>query len=229
MAIGSLATPSVAVDVFAKQRTAEDVSWVWHSANIPEGTKMLAVLLDHIEINGQTENIRKRRRSLYVHPGVVVTTVVHVQMAPSAKLQPTPKQTRLIVDSVLAASDRSTSGWVQLDFEVTRAMATYYVDLVGKIRRELPPDRRLSVTTQAHWCLDANLIAEISADEIVPMFFHTGDPIQNWWQRFESDSKEMSPRCLTGAAGFAVQESPPAHIATRFERRYWFSYVAWKS
>lgn len=209
----------------------EDVLWIWHAADAPAGAKRLAVLLDHIELRADRIKVRQRRRALYVAPDTTVTPVVHVQVDAARPAVLGARESAAIVAAMQAAAGRSTSGWVQLDFEASRSAREDYLRLVSRLRRELPRGMRLSVTTQAHWCSEPELMARIEADEVVPMFFHTGDHLPGWWGRLRAGpprlSLRLSPRCLGGAAGFAPQQAPPDDVKSLFRRRYWFSLVSW--
>lgn len=212
----------------ATQAGEEDYFWIWHAAEPPAAARQLAVLLDHLELRGEEIKVRQRRRALYVAPNSRVTPVVHVQIDPARPAVLGTAQTEAIVKAVRTAAGRSTSGWVQLDFEVTRPHREYFLRLVTRLRRELPPATRLSVTTQAHWCNEPELMARIDADEVVPMFFHTGDDLRGWWARLRDRNAPIAPRCREGSAGFATQQAPPDEVRTQFGKRYWFSLVSWQ-
>ncbi|MES2951575.1 MAG: hypothetical protein V4858_23850 [Pseudomonadota bacterium] len=153
---------------------ADDIPWIWHSSSAPAQASEVAVLLDHLVLSGNDIQIRPRRHMLVVGKAMRVTPVVHVQT--DTRHPPTlgPRQSHAILAAVTAASRQSTSGWVQLDFEALQSQKTFYLALVAAVRRQIPPNTKLSVTVLASWCQQAGLLAKIEADEVVPMFFHMG-------------------------------------------------------
>jgi hypothetical protein len=207
---------------------ASDIAWVWHSSDAPARTGEIALLLDHLVISGQAIHIRQRRRVLVVEKSTRVTPVVHVQTDIKHPSHLDANHTKAIVKAVKAASQSSTSGWVQLDFEARQSEQAYYLNLVNALRDELPPTIKLSVTVMASWCMQTRLLEKIRADEIVPMFFRMGVVSDTYWARLQNHPERLSSRCKNTAAGFAVQETTPTAILSSFERRYWFNYNNWK-
>ena len=212
----------------ASSAGASDIPWVWHSSRAPEHTREIALLLDHMVLSGNRVDVRRRMRRLSVDGGVLVTPVVHVQSDAAAPPVLGADQTKMIVESVLAAARQSTSTWVQLDFEVVESQWPYYSELVATLRRELPPPVRLSVTALASWCADARL-RELAADEVVPMFFRMGAAAKEYRQRLISAPERLDARCRGPAAGFAVQEAPPHEVLRRYQRLYWFNFDNWNN
>ncbi len=206
---------------------ADDIPWIWHSSSAPAQASEVAVLLDHLVLSGNDIQIRPRRRMLVVGKATRVTAVVHVQT--DARHPPTlgPRQSQAIIAAMTAASRQSTSGWVQLDFEALQSQRTFYLALVAAVRRQIPPNTKLSVTVLASWCQQAGLLAKIEADEVVPMFFHMGAATDDYRARLLQNTERLDPRCRNQAAGFAVQEAPPRVVQQRYTRRYWFNFKNW--
>lgn len=207
---------------------AEDIPWVWHSSDAPSSASSLAVLLDHIRLSGDAIEVRQRMKALVVATGVRVTPVVHVQVDTAHLPRLGAAQTQVIHDAVLAAGRRSTSNWVQLDFEALQSQQSYYLALLRLLRRDLPPTVKLSVTILASWCEQKSLMVQLSADEVVPMFFRMGSNASAYLERLRYHSEQFSPRCQDAAAGFAMQEAPALSVQERYARRYWFNYKNWR-
>lgn len=208
---------------------ASDIAWVWHSSDAPANYSEIALLLDHLVISGEDIHIRQRRRMLVVAPSTRVTPVVHVQTDSKHPSRLSARHTTAIVKAVKRAATRSTSGWVQLDFEATQSHQAYYLDLVNTLRAELAPTTKLSVTVMASWCTQWGLLEKIHADEIVPLFFRMGLSADTYWQRLQNQPEKLDGLCRQHAAGFAVQEKPSNKILNRYQRRYWFTYKIWNT
>lgn len=206
-----------------------DIPWIWHSSDAPAHAQEIAVLLDHLQLSGDGIAIRQRRKMLLVDKATRVTPVVHVQSDPKNMPNLGPRQTEAIVQAVQAASLRSTSGWVQLDFEALESQRDYYVRLVSTLRNRLAPSIQFSVTVMAGWCAHKGLLAQLRADEVVPMFFHMGPQADTYRARLQRKPDQFDPRCRQQAAGFAVQEKPALEVQRRYDRRYWFNYQAWNN
>jgi len=217
----------VAALILPPRGYADDIAWVWHSSPAPSNFKEIALLLDHLVISGDHIQIRRRQRELVVDALTRVTPVVHVQTDAKHPTMLGPRHTEAIVNAMRDASRRSTSGWVQLDFEARTSEQAYFIALVRVVRQSLPPALRLSVTTMAQSCQQPGFLEQVQADEIVPLFFYMGTSADSYRARLQRDPQALDNRCRQTAAGFAVQETPEASVQNRYARRYWFNYKNW--
>jgi len=211
----------------ARHAGGADIPWVWHSSHAPDQVTEIALLLDHLILSGETVQTRHRMRRIDVDEGVRVTPVVHVQSDMRNLPALNAKQTQVMIDAVKMAARRSTSGWIQLDFEAMESQKTYYVGLISRLRRELSPSTKLSVTTLASWCFGNNPLKRLEAEEIVPMFFRMGLAGRDYRQALITTPEKLDPSCREQAIGLAVQEAPPPAVQQRYKRRYWFNYKNW--
>jgi hypothetical protein len=124
---------------------------------------------------------------------------------------------------VLAQARRSSARVVQLDFEVRRSQRDFLRAAVAEIRRRLPPDVALSVTALASWCAGDYWLADLAADEVVPMAFRMAQDDAPIRSLLAERGAFTRPRC-TGALGMATDEAP---IKAAGGRRYFFSPRAW--
>jgi len=222
-----LARQALALALWPVVACATDIPWVWHSSGPPERAQELAVLLDHLQLSGDAIEVRQRKRLLIVDKSTCVTPVVHVQSNLSRMPRLGSHQTDAIRNAVKAAAARSTSGWVQLDFEALESQRPYYFGLVAALRRDLPASIKLSVTILASWCEEKGLLDKLTADEVVPMFFRMGMTAEDYQHRLQHTPERFDSRCRQQAAGFAIQEAPPAAVQQRYARRYWFNFRNW--
>lgn len=222
-----LLAPALAKSVTAATTATADIPWIWHSSAAPADAKQIALLLDHLVISSSGIKLRHRMNRLVVAPGVQVTPVVHVQVDLAAMPELGQQHTEAISKAMLAAAKRSSTGWVQLDFEAMESQKSYYLELVNSLRKSLPASIRLSVTTMAAWCSEPGLLARIKADEIVPMLFKMGSNAAQYQDRLAYHPEQLAPQCRNQAIGFSVQEAPSPEVQQRYQRRYWFNYKNW--
>ncbi|MFZ6734966.1 hypothetical protein ACO0LG_23805 [Undibacterium sp. Ji42W] len=204
-----------------------DIPWVWHSSAAPADAKQIGLLLDHLVISSTGIKLRRRMNRLVVAPGVQVTPVVHVQVDLAATPVLGQQHTDAINKAMLAAARRSSTGWIQLDFEAMESQKPYYLELVNGLKKSLPANIKLSVTTMAAWCSEPELLARIKADEIVPMFFKMGSNASRYQDRLIYHPEQLAPQCRDQAIGFSVQETPSSNVHQRYQRRYWFNDKNW--
>jgi len=220
----SVAEAAAAPAPAAPIASGEDIAWVWDHQAPPLRAQAWAVTVTQLQLTGESLVERPRLRALPPAGQRRVTPVVHVEQVPrlpAAAL--TETQQAAIAARVLAAARRSSSGWVQLDFEARPAQRDSYQALVAKIRRELPGTHKLSVTLLAWQCRSAAWITPLAADELVPMFFRMGRETPQWLALIQDGATALQPRCRQEAAGFAPTLTPPAPWQARWPRRYWFN------
>ncbi len=206
---------------------ASDIFWVWHDSDAPalKAGQELAILQQHFVLAPAKTTLRQRMKPLHFPPGTRVTPVVHAQLATGEKLQLGQAQAQTLLKAVLQAGAKSSSGWVQFDFEVPRQQRAFYLDLVRQMRAQLPRHIQLSVSALASWCFDEAFIDQITADEVVPMLFALGQPASTMHRQFLLQEPRLAKACQEQAIGFAQQEAPPLKLQQRYARRYWFSYT----
>ena len=215
------------VAIFAAPAQASDIVWVWHDSDAPallDGQE-LAVLQQHFVFDKAGTHLRQRMKPLHIRPGTRVTPVVHAQVATTEMPQLGKPQAQALLKAVLQAGQKSSSGWVQFDFEVPRQQRTFYLDLVRQMRTQLPAHIKLSVSALASWCFEEEFISQIAADEVVPMLFALGQPASTMHSQFFLHEPRLAKACQQQAIGFARQEAPPLKLQQRYARRYWFSYT----
>lgn len=225
-----------------------DIAWVWDHHAPPPRAAAWAVTVTQMRLTPDGIEERPRRQGLPPPGDRPVTPVVHVDPLPQLRrLVPAgelydgrgadaspgralnERQQAAIEQRVLAAARRSTSGWVQLDFEAVPSQRDSYHALVKRLRAALPTPTRLSVTLLAWQCRSSAWMDPIVADEVVPMFFRLGVDRVRWERELAAGATELHPRCRHEAAGFSPQDTPPADWQRRWPKRYWFNLARGKT
>lgn len=194
----------------------EDLRW------LPPGVGV-AYVATTVEIAAAQSRLRPRGYPLLLRPDTAAVPVVHVDASWRQPPALDQGQHDAIVGQVLAAAARSSSRVVQLDFEVRQSQRAFLAAVVRDIRRRLPADVALSATALASWCAGDYWIAELEADEIVPMAFRMARDDGAIRALLGVHGRFVRPRC-GGAVGMATDEAP---IRTSAGRRYFFSPRAW--
>jgi hypothetical protein len=202
--------------LWAWERT-EDLRWAPSNVGV-------AYVATAIGLSDDNVALRPRTSPLRVLATTTLIPVVHVDASWYHPPKLNATQRDAIVNQVLLAAERTNAKVVQLDFEARRSQRPFLLEVVRLIRQKLPLERALSVTALASWCARDYWLAELQADEIVPMVFRMSKddaPIKHMLARRMIFPHE---RC-TSAVGYATDEPMPPIAATR---RYYFSPTAWR-
>ena len=196
--------------------------WYWdRPANklpVPRPGVGAAVLTRHVYFSGGRVIAVARRSALTLPPGVVSIPLIHVEVDPAQPFAGTDEQRNRLRDLVVAeALVARRPPLIQLDFEARQSQRRFWTAAVQAIRERLPTEVRLSVTALASWCFGDRWLAEVPADEIVPMYFRLGKARDAFIARSAAGIPE--PRCRE-AHGVADDE-PPWPVALP-GRRYVF-------
>lgn len=206
------------------ETAGEDIAWVWDHQAPPLRAQAWAVTVSQLQLAGDGLIERPRLRALPPTGERRITPVVHVEQAPRAPAAALSEAQQAAISArVLAAARRSSSGWVQLDFEARPAQRDSYQALLAQIRRQLPRTHKLSVTLLAWQCRSAAWITPLAADELVPLFFRMGRETPQWLALIQDGATALQPRCRREAAGFSTSVTPPAPWQAQWPRRYWFN------
>jgi hypothetical protein len=114
---------------------------------------------------------------------------------------------------------------VQIDFEVRASERQALLDVVGDVRRALPPSESLSMTALASWCESENWAAAAGADEIAPMLFRMGPWGQAIRARLAFGEDFGEPACRRALA--VSVDSPLARAPWSGRRIYLFDPRSW--
>jgi hypothetical protein len=209
---------------------AGGVAWMWDGARVPQPLPAeIAPVVEQFLFRG-TQVLRRPGHPPRGLPATVrVTPVVHVEMSVVRPPVDIDAHASLVVDAVVRAAARSSSGWVQLDLEAHPSQRAFYRRLVRDARAALPPGTRLSVTALAWWCRSTDWLDGLAADEVVPMFFRMGRDGGALRAMLVDNPDRLHPRCRGEAVGFSLQEPFPEATVTRFRRTYWFDNRHWRT
>jgi len=205
---------------------SELILWAWER---PEDLRFagdsaeIAVQTGFVELAGDGILARGRRFPLRTAkpPG---TAVVHVQIDHERALEWTPGLRARAAAVVLHYAAAIPAERVQIDFEVRASERQVLLDLLGDVRRGLPPGKHLSMTALASWCDTEGWLEQAPVDEIVPMLFRMtvgGEPLR---KRLAAGGDFRNPRCraaLGVATDSPIVRAPPGRRVYLFNPRSW--------
>ena len=195
---------------------AEDLRWLPDQVGV-------AYVASSILLAGPSAQVRARANPLYVRPDTPLLPVVHVDASWRQAPSLTEQQQAVVVAQVV----RAARGYrvVQLDFEVRRSQRAFLQAVVADIRQQLPADTALSITALASWCSGDYWLANMAADEIVPMTFRMGPEQEVIRQQIARDGGFRHAKCNL-AIGYAQDE---ARAVSKAPRQYYFSPKPWRA
>jgi hypothetical protein len=148
--------------------------WAWER---PENLEFLdprdagvAVLVKTLVLKGTRITVHPRMQPIELPPGITTIAVVRIETdaePPSASVRDEA------VRQILDLASRPAAG-IQIDFDARASERDFYRELLAKVRRRLPPGKKLSITALASWCIYDDWMSDLSVDEAVPMLFRLG-------------------------------------------------------
>lgn len=206
------------------------IAWMWDGAALPQPLPAeIAPVVQQILFRGTQVLVRPGHPPRNLPASVRFTPVVHVEMSVVRPPVGFDAHEPIVVDAVVRAARRSTSGWVQLDLEAHPSQRAFYRRLVADVRAALPPSMRLSVTALAWWCRSDAWLDALPADEVVPMFFRMARDGPAMRTLLVDAPGRLHPRCRGEAVGYSLQEPFPAGSTPAYRRTYWFDNRHWRS
>lgn len=223
-----LALPALAAAAPAWPGNA--VAWMWDGARVPSPLPaQIAPVVSQILFRGTQVLVRPGHPPRGLPASVRVTPVVHVEMSVVRPPVDVEAHEAVVVDALVRAAARSSSGWVQLDLEAHPSQRAFWRRLVRDARAALPASTRLSVTALAWWCRSDAWLDDLPADEVVPMFFRMGRDGAAVRDALVDAPGRLHPRCRDDAVGLSLQEPVPAATIARFRHVYWFDNHHWRT
>jgi hypothetical protein len=193
------------------------VLWAWdrpeNMAFIDTTKAGVAYLAATIRIGQERVSVRPRYQPLHIPPGTELTAVVRIE----AVNIPAQYSGSLLTDVAapaiaVAGTDGITS--LQIDFDARTSERRFYQDLMEKLRAELPPSVKLTMTALASWCVYDSWISDFPVDEAVPMLFRMGADSRRMHAYLERGGDFRTPLCRR-TLGISTDEPLPEYPEDR--------------
>jgi hypothetical protein len=198
--------------------------WAWER---PENLKFLnpkevgvAILVKTLILNRTSVTMRPRIQPIELPPGI--TTIAVVRIASNSDALPENAKGE-IVRQILDLTTRSASG-IQIDFDARVSERPFYRALIENVRRQMPDNKKLSITALASWCIYDDWISDLPVDESVPMLFRLGPEARQVRQYLASGNKFRAAKTQF-STGVSMDEMP--WEAIRGRRIYIFNPKPW--
>lgn len=164
---------------------------------------------------------RPRLQPLRIPPNTYVTAVFRIESDASAH---NTVQSAAAAAAILALAEKKEVAALQLDFDAAVSERPFYAALISEVRRKSPPQKPLSVTALASWCLGDRWMSDLPVAEAVPMLFRMG-PDGPQILRNLARGADFSETLCRGSMGISTDE--PAAPMLPGRRVYAFHPKPW--
>ena len=207
------------------------ILWAWERKEDlrfldPEkfGVAFLAQLLN---LQKDDVNFNPRRQPLELPPNVYLIAVTRIETVKENSKRPnlSDEQKKKIVALVKKTLELPNVKAIQIDFDVVVSERNFYRGLINDLKKELPANTPLTITSLASWCVGDSWFNDFPIDEAVPMAFVMGADDKSIRDFLAKDNDWREPLCR-GSYGVSIDE--PLNIKFKPERRiYYFKSKAW--
>ena len=190
--------------------------WAWERSEdltfLDPHAAGVAFLARTVCLRDGTVSVRPRLQPLRYSPGAILMAVVRVEPQGS-HLPPAGDAAAAIAEAAAIPRVRA----LQVDFDATLSQRAYYRELLGDLRRRVPPSIPISMTALTSWCEADGWIAGLPVVEAVPMLFRMGPG--------ERPARTFRPALCRSSAGVSIDES--LRVPPSAARLYIFSPRPW--
>jgi hypothetical protein len=200
--------------------------WAWErreDLRFLDTHRYAVAYLDRTVTIGLTVAGQPRRDPVAFSATAVRIPVVRIEAPRSAVLNTANRAD--VMDAILASARVPGIAALQLDFDATRSQRSFYRDLLFDLRRQMPPNLRLSITALASWCSYDNWLPGLPIDEAVPMLFRM-EPDRRRAPSHVEDLQIREPLCQS-SAGVSTTEPWPSRLLAG-KRIYVFADNGWR-
>jgi hypothetical protein len=208
------------------------IVWAWER---PEDLRFLdpakvgvAFLAQTIFLENERVTPRLRRQPLEIAPGSYVVAVTRIETNKEGPKRPTMDQETVIqaAELIKKTVDLPDVRAIQIDFDSVVSERGFYRSLITEVRRQLPPQTPLTMTSLASWCTGDAWFNDFPVDEAVPMVFQMGADDEKIKTYLRNGNDWREPLCR-GSYGLALEEPLNFPLAPG-RRTYFFKSSAWR-
>jgi hypothetical protein len=207
------------------------IIWAWER---PEDLRFLdpssygvAFLAQTIYLENDNVTPRPRRQPLEIAPQTYIIAVTRIETNKETAKRPTfstemiRKTAGLIGGSISLPNVRA----VQVDFDAVGSEREFYRAMIKELRRQLPAEAPLTMTSLASWCTGDAWFNDFPVDEAVPMAFQMGADESKIKNYLRNGNDWIEPLCR-GSYGISVDD--PLNTELKAGRRvYYFKNNSW--
>ncbi len=207
------------------------ILWAWER---PEDLRFLDSAEFGVAFLAQTLNLqqdevifRPRRQPLEVSPETYLIAVTRIETIKEAAKRPmlSVEQKTKIISLIKKTLELPNVKAIQIDFDVVVSERNFYRNLVNDLKKELPENMPLTITSLASWCVSDSWFNDFPIDEAVPMAFVMGADSERVRDFLAKENDWREPLCR-GSYGVSIDE--PLKVKFKPNRRfYYFKSKAW--
>src|SRR5204863_6494603 len=94
---------------------------------------------------------------------------------------------------------------VQVDFDAVSSERAFYRELMNELKKQLPPETPLTMTSLASWCTGGAWFNDFPIDEAVPMVFRMGSDEEKIRNYLRNANDWREPLCR-GSYGLSIDD-----------------------
>lgn len=209
----------------------QKILWAWER---PEDLTFLdpnqfgvAFLAQTVFLENNRVTPRKRRQPLDVAPNTYMIAVTRIETNKETANRPTldPQMAEKTAGLIKSTLDLPGVRSVQVDFDAVTSERAFYRQMMDQLKRILPPETPLTMTSLASWCTGDAWFNDFPVDEAVPMVFQMGDDDEKIKAFLRNGNDWPEPLCR-GSYGVSIDETPPDLTKTG-RRMYYFKNSPW--
>jgi hypothetical protein len=209
------------------------IIWAWER---PEDLRFLdpnefgvAFLAQTLVLESDRVNQRSRRQPLELAPATYVIAVTRIETNKASTSRPKlddemVSRTVRLIKSTLELPDVRA---IQIDFDAVVSERAFYRQLMNELKRQLPPEMPLTMTSLASWCTGDAWFNDFPVDEAVPMVFQMGADSEKIKTYLRNGNDWNEPLCR-GSYGLSSEDGPFEGIRPG-RRTYLFKNSSWNA
>ncbi len=219
------------VDPRLSAQMPNKIIWAWER---PEDLRFLspkeygvAFLAQTVFLESDRVTPKQRRQPLDVAPDTYVIAVTRIETNKDGTKRPefTPEMAAKTVSLIKKTLELPQVRAVQIDFDAVKSERGFYRSLMTLLRKEIPAETPLTMTSLASWCTGDAWFNDFPVDEAVPMAFQMGADEAKIKTYLRNGNDWIEPLCR-GSYGVSVDD--PLGVELKPGRRiYYFNNRSW--
>jgi hypothetical protein len=219
------------VDPSLTSEMPQKMIWAWER---PEDLRFadpnefgIAFLAQTIFLRGNDVVLKQRRQPLEVAEGAYVIAVTRIETAKGTAERPSfdEKMVGEVGSLIRRTVELPYVRGVQVDFDAVVSEREFYSSLIKKLRRDLDPEIKLTMTALASWCAGDSWFNDFPVSEAVPMVFHMGADTEKIRAYLKNGNDWDEPLCR-GSYGLLIGDEITVPIKSG-RRLYYFKDSSW--
>ncbi len=209
----------------------QKILWAWER---PEDLRFadpkefgVAFLAQTLFLENDAVNRVARRQPLEVNPGAYMIAVTRIETMQETSKRPaySDEQIAKTVELIKRTLELPNVKGVQIDFDAAVSERAFYRKLMLELKRQLPKETPLTMTSLASWCTGDAWFNDFPVDEAVPMVFVMGADTEKVRNYLRNGNDWQEPLCK-GSYGISIDEPKLDNLKPN-RRIYYFKNSAW--